>query len=347
MVHAQRDDACTCLIIGHRGASGYRPEHTLASYRLAIEQGADFIEPDLVSTKDGILIARHENEISGTTDVASHPELAERRTTKVIDGSAITGWFTEDLTLAELKALRARERLPDLRPGNTAYDGQFDVPTFDEIIQLAQRESHARRKTIGIYPETKHPSYFASIGLPLEAPLLKVLERAGYRDALAPVFIQSFETGNLKQLRRITNLRLVQLIDAAGAPYDLKAARDTRTSADLITPAGLGEIATYADAIGVHKDLVIPRDAQGFLKGATELITDAHRARLQVHAWTFRAENHFLPADHRVGDAAAADAPRARGDLEGELKRFLALGLDGVFIDFPDVGRAAADQLGP
>lgn len=340
MANAERDDDTKPLIIGHRGASGYRPEHTLASYMLAIEQGADFIEPDLVSTKDGVLVARHENEISGTTDVASHPEFAERRTTKVIDGSAITGWFTEDLTLAELKTLRARERLPDLRPDNTAYDRQFEIPTFDEIVQLAQRESHAARRTIGIYPETKHPTYFASIGLPLEASLLEALKRAGYRDASAPVFIQSFETGNLKHLRRITRVRLVQLIDASGAPYDLKAAGDTHTSAELITPNGLAEIATYADAIGVHKELLIPRDERGFLRAPAPLAADAHQAGLRVHAWTFRAENQFLPADHRVGDPAAPEFLRARGDLQGELKRFLELGVDGVFTDFPDVGRA-------
>ncbi len=332
------------LIIGHRGASGYRPEHTLASYVLAIEQGADFIEPDLVSTRDAVLIARHENEISGTTDVASHPEFAERKTVKTLDGAAIQGWFTEDFTLAELKTLRARERLPELRAENTTYDGQFEIPTFDEILELMRRESHARNRTIGIYPETKHPSYFGSIGLPLEAPLLQALERAGYRDASAPVFIQSFETGNLKRLRRLTQLRLVQLIDATGAPYDLTAASDPRTSADLITANGLAQIASYADAIGVHKDLVIPRDARCFLQAPSRLVTDAHAAGLQVHAWTFRAENQFLPADYRVGDAAAPHFSRARGDLQGELNRFVAVGLEGVFTDFPDVGRAVVRQ---
>jgi glycerophosphoryl diester phosphodiesterase len=326
------------LIIGHRGASGHSPEHTLASYQLAIELGADFIEPDLVSTKDHVLVARHENEISGTTDVASHPEFAERRTTKVIDGNAITGWFTEDFTLAEVKTLHARERLPELRPGNTAYDGKFEIPTFDEIIRLARNAP----RPIGLYPETKHPSYFASLGLPLEEALVDALDRSGYRDASSPVFIQSFETANLKRLRGVTGVRLIQLVDATGSPFDLKASSDVRRYADLVTPGGLVEIATYANGIGVHKDLVIPRGAGAHLLAPTTLTRDAHAAGLAVHAWTFRAENHFLPVDYRVGDPASPSYLRAHGDLAAEIERFRSVGVDGVFTDFPGVGRQVA-----
>lgn len=346
MPHALRADDCdTPLIIGHRGASGYRPEHTLASYKLAIELGADFIEPDLVSTKDGVLVARHENEISGTTDVSSHPEFLERKATKVIDGGQITGWFTEDFTLAELKTLRARERLPHLRPGNTAYDGQFTIPTLAEVIRLAQVESRVKHRTIGIYPETKHPSYFASIGLAFEEALVRTLHRSGYRGPGAPVFIQSFETTNLKQLARMTHLRLVQLIDSSSAPFDLKSAGDARTYANLVTPEGLAEIATYADGVGVHKDLIIPRAAGGFLQATSSLVADAHAAGLVVHAWTFRAENNFLPADFRVGDPADPAYLQAHGDIGAELATFFARGLDGVFADFPDEGVAARIKL--
>jgi glycerophosphoryl diester phosphodiesterase len=349
---ARANDSNHRYIIGHRGASGYRPEHTLASYQLAIEQGADFIEPDLVSTKDGVLVARHENEISGTTDVASHSEFADRRATKVIDGSVTTGWFTEDFTLAELQSLRARERLPHLRPGNTAYDGQLSIPTLEEIIRLAQRESDARQRAIGIYPETKHPSYFAAIGLALEEPLVRALHDSGYRGANAPVFIQSFETANLKQLRTLTRLRLVQLVDATGAAYDLKVTGDTRTYADLLKPQGLAELATYADALGVNKECIIPRGIDGFLQATTTVVDDAHAAGLAVHAWTFRAENTFLPADFRAAEMAtcqskptqAADLS-SHGDLTAELKRYFETGLDGVFTDFPDLAVAARAHL--
>jgi glycerophosphoryl diester phosphodiesterase len=320
-------------VIGHRGASGDRPEHTLESYRLAIEQGADFIEPDLVSTKDGVLVARHENEISTTTDVASHPEFAARKTTKTIDGAAVTGWFTEDFTLAELKTLRAKERLPLLR--GTKYDGQFEVPTLREVLDLA-RATPGRR--IGVYPETKHPSYFDGLGLSLEEPLVKALEEAGLRGREDRVFIQSFEVANLKDLARKTRVRLVQLIDASGKPYDFAVAGDARTYADLVTPAGLREIATYAQGVGVNKNLVRPRDGQDRLLPATSLVKDAHQAGLLVHAWTFRAENFFLPADFRSGSA-----PQDRGDMAAEVKAFVAEGLDGFFTDNPGIGRAARD----
>lgn len=335
---AKRADGVPPIIIGHRGASGYRPEHTLASYALAIELGADFIEPDLVSTKDGVLVARHENEISGTTDVASHPAFADRKVAKSIDGVEVVGWFSEDFTYEELKTLRARERLPHLRPDNTKYDGQFSIPTFQEVIDLARAESRSRGRTIGIYPETKHPTYFASIGLAFEAALVRALHDNGYVGASAAVFIQSFEVGNLKRMRALTELPLVQLIDRAGAPFDLKAARDPRMSVDLLTATGLAEVATYADAVGVNKDAIIPRDAHARLLPPTRVIEDAHAAGLRVHAWTFRAENYFLPADLRGGDPTVL---AAHGDLAGELARFFALGLDGAFTDFPDVGVAA------
>jgi glycerophosphoryl diester phosphodiesterase len=339
------------VIIGHRGASGYVPEHTLASYFLAIQQGADFIEPDLVSTRDGVLVARHENEIGGTTDVALHPEFAERRTIKVIDGTAIEGWFTEDFTLAELKTLRARERIAALRPANSRFDGHFDIPTFDEILDLVHGadvvRAHSARarhepapRRIGVYPETKHPSYFTGIDLGLEEPLLEALGRHGYEDRDAPIFIQSFETANLKRLRTVTQIPLVQLVAASGAPFDWVTAGDPRNYAGMVTRRGLAQVATYADAVGVEKTLVIPRTAQDTLGSATGLVGDAHAEGLLVHAWTFRAENHFLPAPLRAG----AD-PADLGDLAAELTPYLKAGLDGVFIDQPILGVRARDAL--
>jgi glycerophosphoryl diester phosphodiesterase len=327
------------IVIAHRGASGDRPEHTLAGYEHAIDLGADYIEPDLVSTKDGILVARHENEIGGTTDVATHPEFASRRTTKTIDGVSVTGWFTEDFTLAELKTLRAKERLPALRPANTAFDGLYEVPTFQEVIDLAKREH------VGIYPETKHPTYFDSIGLSLEEPLVAALKRNGWNGKGAPVFVQSFEVANLKQLNRMTNVPLVQLLDAVGRPYDFTAAGDTRTYADLATPAGLREIARYADGIGANKALIVPRDAANRLGQPTSLIRDAHRADLIVHAWTFRKENELLAEDHRQGNPASPLYRAAVGDFAGELELFFGLGLDGVFSDNTDEAVAARTKI--
>jgi glycerophosphoryl diester phosphodiesterase len=327
------------LVIGHRGASGYRPEHTLASYRLAIELGADYIEPDLVSTKDHVLVTRHENNIADTTDVAAHLEFASRRTTKTIDGTPVTGWFTEDFTLAELRTLRAKERLPDLRPANTAFDGLYPVPTFQEVIDLAKRAG------VGIYPETKHPTYFDSIGLSLEEPLLATLRANGLTGPRAKVFIQSFETANLKELHAKTRLPLVQLIDATGRPYDFVVAGDPRTYADLVTPAGLAEIATYADGIGPNKDLIVPRDSAGKLQTPTSLVRDAHRAGLVVHPWTFRRENSFLPLDFRQGNPASPEFLRAPGDLPAELRLFFRLGVDGVFSDNADVAVATRHRV--
>ncbi|HZA84356.1 MAG TPA: glycerophosphodiester phosphodiesterase [Actinomycetes bacterium] len=327
------------LVIGHRGASGYRPEHTLSAYRLAIGMGADYIEPDLVSTKDHVLVARHENEIGGTTDVAAHPEFAARRTTKTIDGVEVTGWFTEDFTLAELRTLRARERLPDLRPDNTVFDGLYQVPTLQEVIDLA------RRAGVGIYPETKHPTYFDSIGLSLEEPLVATLDANGYRGPRAPVFIQSFETANLKELNRLTRVPLAQLLDATGRPYDFVVAGDPRTYADLATPAGLEEIAGYADGVGVNKNLIVPRDAGQNLLDPTSLVRDAHRVGLAVHAWTFRNENTFLPADFRQGNPASPIYLGATGDAPAEYRLFFRLGVDGLFSDNPDTAVASRHQL--
>lgn len=314
------------IVIAHRGASGERPEHTLAAYALAIEQGADFIEPDLVLTRDGVLVARHENEISETTDVADRPEFAARKATKIIDGQSFTGWFTEDFTLAELKTLRARERLPQLRGANTAYDRQFAVPTFDEVLALARAEGEKHGRVIGVYPETKHPSYFASIGLAHEAPLLAALDRFGHGDRTAPIFIQSFEVGNLIALRGKTKLRLIQLMADEGGPPD--RADTGLTYAEMSSAAGLAKVAMYADGIGVAKAMLIPRTADGSLAAPTRLVADAKRAGLAVHVWTFRRENYFLPAGQRRG----AD-PRAAGDLAAEIAAFLATGIDGLFSD--------------
>jgi glycerophosphoryl diester phosphodiesterase len=323
------------VVVGHRGASGYRPEHTLASYELAARLGADYIEPDLVSTKDGVLVARHEPEISGTTDVANHQEFAARKTTKQLDGVATSGWFTEDFTLAELKTLRAKERIPQFRQRNTMHDGRYQVPTLQEIIDLAKRLSRELHREIGIYPETKHPTYFQAQGLALEPKLVDALTRNGLNRPNAKVFVQSFEVTNLKQLRKKLRVPLIQLTSATGAPYDFVASGDPRTYADLVTAAGLHEIATYAQGLGPDKGQVIPRDASGHLTTPTSLVTDAHAVGLQVHPYTFRAENNFLPAEYRSSAIAAE-----YGDLFGELTVFLAAGIDGYFTDNPDLGIA-------
>ncbi|HEY1315444.1 MAG TPA: glycerophosphodiester phosphodiesterase family protein [Steroidobacteraceae bacterium] len=292
------------LVIAHRGASGERPEHTLASYALAIEEGADYIEPDLVVTRDGVLIARHENEIGGTTDVARHPEFAARQRSQVIDGETMSGWFTEDFTLAEIKTLRARERLPQLRPQNCAFDGQFSVPTFDEILQLANEANRRRTPAarIGVYPETKHPAHFAGIGLPQEQAVLDCLQRHGYGEAGSPVFIQSFDPRNLRQLQGMTRLPLLQLLE-----YEI---------------GDVAQIAQYASGIGIAKALA-----------SEAAVRAAHAVNLKVHVWTFRAENEFLPEDLRRGAA-----PAAHGDLDGEIERYLRRGIDGFFVDFPAIG---------
>jgi glycerophosphoryl diester phosphodiesterase len=323
------------LIIGHRGAPGYRPEHTLASYQLAVEMGADYIEPDCVSTKDHVLVVRHENEIGGTTDVASHPEFANRKATKTVDGTAVTGWFTEDFTLEELRTLRARERLPDIRPANTAWDGLYQVPTLQEVIDFA------KSKGVGIYPETKHPTYFASIGLPLEELLADTLRKSGWSEATDPVFLQSFEPGSLQKLKTLTNLRRIQLIDEAPKqPYDFTVAHDSRAFADLVKPEGLAFIATYATGIGPSKNWLIPRDASNKLEAPTTLVADAHHVGLLVHLWTFRNENNFLPADFRGGNPDSSVYLQERGDAPAEYRLFFAQGIDGLFSDDSDTAVA-------
>jgi glycerophosphoryl diester phosphodiesterase len=291
------------LIIAHRGASGHRPEHTLEGYRLAVEMGADFIEPDLVSTHDGVLIARHENEIGLTTDAAD--KYPDRRRTKTIDGRAVTGWFSEDFTLAEIKTLRARERLPFR---SHSFDGQFQIPTFDVVIELAQRLGADRHRRVGIYPETKHPSYFRALGLPLEERLLASLTRYHWNDRASPVFIQSFEASSLQILRRATTVRLIQLVDTAGQ----------------VGSGALTAIAAYADGIGATKDLVVPANPDGTLAAATDLVSRAHAAGLVVHIWTLRADKEFLPAGYH-------------GNAEDEFQKFRQLGVDGVFTDYPDI----------
>ena len=328
------------IVIGHRGAAGYRPEHTLASYRLAVRMGADYIEPDLVSTKDGVLVARHENNITGTTDVADHPEFADRKTTKTIDGEKITGWFTEDFTYAELETLRAKERLPQVRPDNTRYDGKFRIPTFDQVLDLAQAESRRTGRRIGVYPETKHPTYFDSIGLSLEEPMLAALKRHHLDHRGAKVFIQSFETSNLRELNRRTELPLIQLVDSSGAPADLVAKGDDRTYADLVTPAGLHWVAGYADGIGANKDLVLPRDAStGATSTPSDLVPDAHHEGLLVHVWTIRDENQFMATNFRRGTD-----PNAKGDSVSETKAFLDAGVDGLFTDQSDTAVEARQE---
>ncbi|HEV7453030.1 MAG TPA: glycerophosphodiester phosphodiesterase [Pseudonocardiaceae bacterium] len=330
------------IVIGHRGASGYRPEHTLASYELAARLGADFIEPDLVVTKDGVLVCRHEPVIDDTTDVASHPEFAARRTTKTLDGVVVTGWFTEDFTLAELKTLRAVERLPQIRQHNTLYNGRYEIPTFQEVLDLRARLSDELRRTLGVYPETKHPTFFKNARLPLEPRLIEILRSNQLNQPDAPVFVQSFEVTNLKQLRDAgLQTRSVQLLSATGAPFDTTAAgRTSPTYAELITPGGLRGIARYAQGIGPEKQQVIPRKADDTLGSPTTLVTDAHSAGLVVHPYTFRAENNFLPADFRTS-AVPSDFGRAID----EQVTYLRVGIDGVFADHPDIGVVARAEF--
>ena len=316
------------ILIAHRGASGLSPEHTIFAYRLAIEQGADFIEPDLVLTKDNVFIARHENDITGTTNVASHPEFAARKTTKIIDGVSHTGWFAEDFTLPEIKTLRAVERLPQLRPASAKYDGQFEIPTLGEIIALAKAETRTTGRAIGIYPETKHPSYFQSIGKPMEAKLVAELNAAGWDSADAPVFIQSFEVNNLKALHSITKIRLIQLMDASGGPADAGLNGAAASYAAMATPAGLRVIASYAYGIGPNKNLIWDGKA-----APTTLVADAHAVGLRLHPWTFRAENAFLPAIYRNGTD-----PATHGNITAEIQAYLNLGVDGFFTDFALIG---------
>ncbi|XP_037970175.2 glycerophosphodiester phosphodiesterase GDPD6 [Plutella xylostella] len=327
---------CSPLIIGHGGASGYVPEHTLGSYALAVTLGADYVEPDLVITRDHQLIARHENDISATTDVAERAEFAPRRATKTIDGKQVTGWFTEDFTLDEIKSLRARERIPETRPGNARLDGAFQVPTLQEIIDLVQSLQVSQRRVIGVYPEIKHSTYFKRLGLPMEQLVADVLHKNGYVGPEAAVFIQSFEIDNLKELRNMTELRLLQLLDS---PEMRPADQDHETGityAEMATRKGLQAVGQYASAVGPEKSYVIPLDAEGRLLSPTSFVRDAHDAGLKVHPYTFRREDMFLPLQFRSGDAM--------GDMAGELRAFVDAGVDGLFTDQPDV---AARLRGP
>ncbi len=325
------------LVVGHRGASGYRPEHTLASYELAARMGADFIEPDVVSTKDHVLVVRHENEISGTTDVRAHPEFAARETTKTVDGGSVSGWFTEDFTLAELRTLRARERLPTVRQENTLYDGRWTVPTLHEVFELRERLSTELGRTVGIIPETKHPTYFTSIGLPLEATLVEMVRAFDLDTVEAPMVIQSFELNNLVELRERYGFRAAEVLLTSTSG---KGFGDTQTYAELLTSAGLATISTWVTSIGPDKDQVIPRTADGSLGVPTSLVSDAHAVGLTVIPYTFRAENVFLPTDLRVGAN-----PNDFGRAITEDLTFMRAGVDGLFCDQPDIGVEARAEF--
>jgi glycerophosphoryl diester phosphodiesterase len=315
------------IVIAHRGASEYRPEESASAYELAIEMGADYIEPDVVTTKDHVLVARHDNWLNDTTDVARHPEFAALRTTKTIDGVQRTDWFTEDFTYAQLRTLRLKERLPDQRPRSAAFDGVDPIASLDEVLRIA-RQHH-----VGVYPETKHPTYFQSIGLPLEDALLNELAKYGFKGRNDKVFIQSFETANLRALRKKTSIRLIQLIDASGAPYDFVANHDPRTYSDLVKPDGLKWISQYADGVGPALTRIIPVDANNHAQPPTTLVKDAHQAGLAVHPWTVRPENSFLPVEYRQGNPDSPNYLNAEGDAARLLAELYKLGVDGIFSD--------------
>lgn len=319
------------LVFAHRGAAGYIPEHTMASYVLAIQMGADYIEPDLVMTSDGEFIVRHENIITDTTDVADRPEFADRHTTKIVEGSEQTGWFTEDFTLAELKTLRAVERLPDERPANTVYDGMFELLTFQEVIDIAKEHD------VGIFPELKKPTWFREIGLPMEEQFVEILEENGYTETNDSAILQSFDPESVMRLDELTELPIVfNVYSTEGVPYAFQQAGDTRTYGDLLTPAGLEDVRKWADGLGLNKDLLIPRGEDGFLQEPTGLYEDARAAGLAVYVYTFRSENAFLAADFRRGDPDSPYFNQAIGDITSEYELFYGLGVDGVWSDQPD-----------
>jgi glycerophosphoryl diester phosphodiesterase len=322
---ARSPDRRDISVIAHRGASGERPEHTLESYRLAMDEHADYIEPDLVMTRDGVLIARHENEIGGTTDVAQRPEFASRRRTQVIDGESMTGWFTEDFTLAELKTLRCRERLPKLRPESAKFNGQETIPTYQEVIDLAKSEAARLKRPIGTYPEMKHASYFTSIGLAMEGRLAEILKKNDLDSPTAPVFIQCFDVLPLKTIMTMCQAPRVQLVEPNGGPTDV-----TLRYKDMVKPDGLKAIAAYANGLGCEWSMILPTAPDGGLAPATSVVADAHAAGLAVHPWTVRAENAFLPPKLRIGTD-----PAAHGDVDAVYKGLFAAGVDGLFSDFP------------
>ena len=332
------------LVVAHRGASGYRPEHTIAAYELAVQMGADYIEPDLVMTKDGQLVDRHEPEISGTTDVAAHPEFASRKTTKKLDGVDVTGWFTEDFTLAELRTLRAKERLATVRQRNTIYDGLYQVPTYEEVLRLRERLSKKYRRTIGIIPEIKHSTYFHDKGLVPEPQVVALTEKYGLNKRNAPMWIQSFEITNLKDLRFRHGYKASSTFLAwtgtgpLDGPYDLISKGDKRLYQDWMTPKGLKEISRFANGVGPEKFFVIPKKADGTLGQPTSLVGDAHRLGLKVVPWTFRNENQFMAKDLQKGTN-----PADYGKAIEEQVAYLRTGLDGLFTDNPDTGVVARD----
>ncbi|MDF3299766.1 glycerophosphodiester phosphodiesterase [Streptomyces tropicalis] len=325
-------------VIGHRGASGYRPEHTFGSYELALDLGAHVVEAgDLVPTRDGHLVCRHEPEIGGTTDVADHPEFAGRRTTKTLDGVPTTGWFTEDFTLAELKRLRAVERIPANRPHNTLYNGRWEIPTLEEVLKWQDEQTRKRGRQVWIYPETKHPTYFRKLGLGLEERVAKLLRTHGKDGRDAPVILQSFEPSSIQRLNKLVDNPLVVLLSTADSrPWDFVEAGDPRTVADLVTRRGLREIASYAQGIGPTTDLVVPRDKDGNLTEPTTLVRDAHAVGLVLHPYTMRNENPFLPPKYRRGTA-----PDAYGDAFAVFRTFFATGIDGIFTDNADTALLA------
>ena len=358
------------LVIAHRGASGYRPEHTLEAYALGIEQGADFIEPDLVLSQDGVLHARHEpmlarvqlesdgrtikrsadgrpelHRIDTSTNVWQLEKYTDRLRIKQLDGKPVGGWFAEDFTAAELRAdVRAQERLRDFRQSNNVFNNLYAIPTLAEVIDLAQRRSKELGRTIGIYPETKHPSYFKSFtdarGLQRMEDLLVAQLHAAYgnnRDA--PVFIQSFEVNNLQYVRRQTKLRLIQLLSATGQPYDFQVSGDMRSYQDLARPQGLDFLKGYVDGIGAHTQLIVPSDGRR-LQAPTALLQNAHARGLPVHGWTFRVENQFLPSELARGTSASAP-----GDMAAQLRVFIEAGMDGFFTDHPDLGRETLSKM--
>ncbi|MEU8826859.1 glycerophosphodiester phosphodiesterase [Streptomyces sp. NPDC048636] len=330
-------------VIGHRGASGYRPEHTLGSYQLALDMGAHVIEQDLVPTKDGHLVCRHENDITATTDVSDHSEFADRKTTKTVDGTKLTGWFTEDFTLAELKTLRAKERIPGTRQRNTLYDGRWEVPTFEEVLQWAERAGRERGRPVWLHVETKHPTYFRKLGLGLEERVARLLRRYGRHKKSSPQFLQSFEPSSIQRLRKLVDTPSVVLLSTlTSRPWDFVEAGDPRTVADLVKPEGLKWIARFAQGIGPDLSVIIPRTADGKLGTPTSVVKDAHAAGLFLHPYTMRNENSFLPTEFRRGTD-----PNAYGDAFGAFKAYFATGIDGLFSDNADTALLArADFVG-
>ncbi|MFE6164422.1 glycerophosphodiester phosphodiesterase [Streptomyces sp. NPDC056486] len=339
--HGGYKDLPKPTIVAHRGTSGYRPEHTLGSYQLALDMGAHVIEQDVVPTKDGHLVCRHENDITATTDVAAHSEFASRKTTKSVDGVSLTGWFTEDFTLAELKTLRAKERIPGTRQRNTLYDGRWEVPTLEEVFQWADKQGRAHGKRIWLHIETKHPTYFRKLGLGLEEPLAKLLRKYGRHKKNSPNFLQSFEPSSLQRLNKLVGPPLVVLLSTASSrPWDFVEAGDPRTVADLIKPEGLEWMASFAQGIGPTLDLVIPKKSDGSLGTPSTLVKDAHKAGLILHPYTMRNENTFLPTNFKKGTD-----PNAYGDAFGAFKAYLETGIDGLFSDNCDTALLAREDF--